>query len=151
MVDWGEVFVKGCYELEGDGPLSLKCYETINEMLASITTEYIPNVRAIAERLSAQSPSQPKHEQWVDYARNCVKPGLDYFKKQLNSSLKNSLEAFKTCRLFLPKRINAIKPTAASLDQSFSAIPFFSQKEIDALKGELSSYLALSTDICVTI
>ena len=28
-VDVGEVFVKATYELEGDGPLAIECYETV--------------------------------------------------------------------------------------------------------------------------
>ena len=31
----------------------------------------------------------------VQYAKNCVKPGFNYFKKHLNSSLKDALKAFK--------------------------------------------------------
>ena len=29
VVDWGAIFVKATYNLEGDGPLALMCYETI--------------------------------------------------------------------------------------------------------------------------
>ena len=28
-VDWGEPFVKACYDLEGDGPLVFECYERL--------------------------------------------------------------------------------------------------------------------------
>ena len=31
-VDFGEVFVKACYFLEGDGPLALACYEQIEQL-----------------------------------------------------------------------------------------------------------------------
>ena len=47
-VDWGEPFVKACYHLEGDGPLALGCFETIDQVIASVATENIPNVRATA-------------------------------------------------------------------------------------------------------
>ena len=51
-VDWGEPFVKACYHLEGDGPLALDCFETIGQVIASVATENIPNVRAIAQKLT---------------------------------------------------------------------------------------------------
>ena len=69
-VDWGEPFVKACYDLEGDGPLALQCYERVDRVLASIVTENIPNVRAVAEKLTRQPPSHPHHEQWITYARD---------------------------------------------------------------------------------
>jgi len=47
-VDWGEPFVNACYHLEGDGPLALECYEVIDQISVSVTTESIPNVRAVS-------------------------------------------------------------------------------------------------------
>ena len=65
-VDWGEPFVKACYDLEGDGPLALECYERVDRVIAFRATENIPNVRAIAEKLTRQPPSHPHHEQLGD-------------------------------------------------------------------------------------
>ena len=93
-MDWGEPFVKACYHLEGDGPLAFNCYEVIDQVIASVATENIPNVRALAETLTKQPRSHPLHEQWVTYARSCVKDGIDYFNRQLTSSLKVSLAVF---------------------------------------------------------
>lgn len=31
-IDWGEPFIKACYTLEGDGPLSIECYEIIQSL-----------------------------------------------------------------------------------------------------------------------
>ena len=36
VIDCGERFVKATYELEGDGPLVLRCYEVISILHASI-------------------------------------------------------------------------------------------------------------------
>lgn len=38
-VDWGEPFVKACYKLEGDGSLALDCYELVDTVVASTSTE----------------------------------------------------------------------------------------------------------------
>ena len=56
IVDYGEPFVKGTYNLEGDGPLALRCYEIVDTIRASIHTANTPNVLAIAEKLSVGGP-----------------------------------------------------------------------------------------------
>ena len=33
-VDWGEPFVRACYNLEGDGPLALESYERVDQIVA---------------------------------------------------------------------------------------------------------------------
>lgn len=146
-VDWGEPFVKACYTLEGDGPLSFECFEIIDQVKASVVTENIPNVRAVAQSLTKQPPLHPHHEQWVSYARACVKGGLDYFNAQLTSNLKGALEVFKCCRLFSPHRVRELNPTASSLDQTLSCIPFFNDDERASLKEELPTYLARVADL----
>ena len=85
------------YFLEGDGPLALECYEAIEKVSASVRVGITPNVRAIAQRLSGAQLSDLRTQQLVAYAKNCVQPGLDYFQRQLDSSLKTSLLAFKCC------------------------------------------------------
>ena len=149
VVPWtrGKILVKACYYLEGDGPLALDCYEIVDEVVASVATENIPNIRAIAEKLTRKPPSHPHHEQWVSYARNCVQSGLDYFVNQLTSSLKMSLAIFKGCRLFSPQKVREMKPTAQSLDESLSCIPFIDAAEREGLKEELPTYLARVADI----
>ena len=129
------------------GPLALECYKRVDRVLASIATENIPNVRAIAENLTRQPPSHPHHEQWVTYARSCVKDGLNYFKRQLESSLKTPLAVFKGCRLFSPRKVHEMNPTAASVDEYLSCIPFFDANEREKLKEELPTYLAEAVDI----
>ena len=54
-VDWGKPLVKACYHLEGDGLLAHECFETVDQVIASVATENIPNVRAIAQKLTKQS------------------------------------------------------------------------------------------------
>ena len=64
-VDWGgggSPFVKACYHLEGDSPLALQCYKTIDQISALVTTENIPNVRAVSQHLTKQPPTHPLHK-----------------------------------------------------------------------------------------
>ena len=137
VVDWGEVFVKATYNLEGDGPLALTCYETIQEVISAVQVGNIPNVQAIAKSISSSSAVQ---QQLVAHAKNCAEPALNYF-KQLTSSLKVPLAAYKASRLFNPNTVKFLNPDASSVD-TLSVIPFFNQEEITALKRELPSYLA---------
>ena len=146
-VDWGEPFVKACYHLEGDSPLALDCSETIDQVKASVATENIPNVRAVAQKLTRKPPTHPLHEHWVTYARSCVQDGLDYFNNQLASSLKVPLAVFKGCRLFSPQRVREMKPTGSLLDQSLSCLPFLDADELERLESELPAYLAQVCDL----
>ena len=43
VIDWGEPFVKATYELEGDGPLAIRCYEIVDRVRASVQAANTPN------------------------------------------------------------------------------------------------------------
>ena len=135
------------YTLEGDGPLSLECYEIIDKVRAAVAVENIPNVRGVASILTRQPPQHPLHEQWVEYARSCIKNGLDYFETQLSTNLKNALEVFKACRLFLPRKVREIMPTALTIDQDFACLPFYDSTDWANLKEELPTYLSKVADL----
>ena len=139
--------MKACYTLEGDGPLSLECFEIIDMIKAAVAVENIPNVRGVASMLTRQPPQHPHHEQWVEYARSCVKKGLDYFETLISTNLKNALEVFKACRLFLPRKVREINPTSLSLDQDLACLPFVDNTDRENLKEELPTYLSKVTDL----
>ena len=69
IVDQTEVFVKATYNLEGDSPLALTCFQ---EVKSSIQVENISNVQAIAKSVS---PSAAVQQQLIAYAKNCGEPG----------------------------------------------------------------------------
>ena len=148
-VDWGEPFVKACYFLEGDGPLTVDCYEKVS---ASIRSAHIPNVHAIAQRLSGAPQSDQCHQQLVEYAKSCVQPGLEYFERQLGSSLKTPLAAFKCVRMFSPQKIYLMQLDTSALGQSLAAVPFL-RNAVDSLKTEVPAYLvkAASTSADITL
>ena len=150
IVDAGETFVKATYNLEGDGPVVLRCYEILcyeilNTLTASIQVGHYPNVQAIARILSGGSPVT--FQQWVEYANSCIKPGLQYFLNKLSEELSGSVAAFKAARLFLPQKVVELKPNVAAVD-SLQAFPFLKKASILVnLKPELPSYLAKAADI----
>jgi len=110
IVDYGEPFVKTTYKLEGDGPLALECYEAVETVSRSVELAYAPNVEAVAKTLSCGS--QTVKQRLLNHAKTCVQPAHSYYKRQLSSSLKVPLVAFKAARLFSPV-VNVLKPTLA--------------------------------------
>ena len=67
-----------------------------------------------------------RETQLVRYAKACVKPGYDYFKKKfgVGGDLEVAVSAFKLARYFDPVKISEIKPTANDIDL-LSVFPFF--------------------------
>jgi len=119
VIDCGHTFVKATYDLEGDGPFIVECFDNIETVKAAIHTFHTPNLKAIVKRISDSSDNillhsvfqltQKPHsssratfgnndtlqQRMVLYAKVCVQPGFEYFEKHLNFSLKDALKAFK--------------------------------------------------------
>ena len=83
VVDAGRQFVQTTYNLEGDGPLVLQCYEQIEVIFQSIQVRHFPNTDAVITQLSSGLPSHIG-PQWRLYAESCVRPGFDYFTSRFN-------------------------------------------------------------------
>ena len=142
VVDVGEHFVKSTYALEGDGLLSLSCYEEIVKIRSAIHSAFYPNLQAVVRSLTQKVTLQ---SQLSTYGLNCVKPGIDYFNEHLGSDLKMPMKFFKAARFFSPLKINEIQPTATDLD-CLDVFPCLTQS-IDPLKHELPTYLAKAIDV----
>ena len=125
-VDIGEPFIKACYCLEGDGPLALHCYESVEKLLTSVRIGHMPNVNATVQSLTGKLITDPQSIKWINYAKLCVNPGIDYCKKQISSNMSNSLKLFKACRLFLPQMAVTMKLDVESVTKAFDTISFLS-------------------------
>ena len=77
VVDIGSYFVKATYNLEGDGALSIKCYEEILKIRCAIHAKYGCNLQAVTKE--ACPGNLALQQQLVDHGVKCVQPGLDYF------------------------------------------------------------------------
>ena len=93
MLIWGQSFVKVTYFLEGDGPLVVDCFEIIQTVQAAIQAAHTSNVAVVAQRLTGTGGSLVL-QQFIQNAQTCIQTGLDYFERQLATSLKGSLLAF---------------------------------------------------------
>ena len=91
------------------------------------------------------------HQKLVDYAKGCVRPGVQYFLEKFSGELSGSVAAFKAARFFLPQKVAELKPDAAAVD-SLQAFPFLNKASVlGNLKSELPSYLAKAVDTSVDI
>lgn len=136
-------FVKATYNLEGDGLLSLTCYETISALNNAARQAYYPNMTAVATQIS-EGDAQMERE-LIEYAKSCVQPGLTYYFQQLTSSMKEPLAAFKAARLFSPFKITELNPDISAIN-SLEILPFLSSA-IPSLKEEYPLYVAAAQDI----
>ena len=146
VIDYGQNFLKATYDLEGDGPLILRCFEIIDTLCIAIKSldSRSPNAEAVANKLSRGSITYKKN--LIEYARACLQPGIVYFNRQLESSLKISLQAFKAGRIFSPLKVYSMKPDN-TMNDSLMIFPFFTHAIIDKLKTELPTCVAKAADV----
>ena len=148
-IDAGEPFIKATYFLEGDGPLVFSCYERIQALRVSVSTAYYPNTSAVINKVAHGNPVL--HQQFRDYAEQCVKPGHDYFESKFQGDLKQAVQLFKAARYFDPCKAIELKPTCCDLD-ALRAFPCLDEDAIiDGLKSELPQYMASSEDVSPTV
>lgn len=141
VIDAGEQFVKATYLMEGDGPLALKCYEILHNLFAGIHVQHFPNHPAVAQKVSPGASR--RQQQWIDYGKACVAPGLQYFKEKFSPAgeLGQSVAAFKAARLAWPQKMVEMQPTSNNID-TLQAFPFLTESSVlDNLKKELPVYL----------
>lgn len=149
-VDAGKIFVQTTYNLEGDGPLVLDCFEKLEAVNRSIQVKHFPNTNAI---IALVTKNKPPHvaQQWQQYAENCVQAGFDYYQNRFNGHLGLTVSAFKAARLFNPSKVSYLRPDATSVN-SLAAFAFLHHEELlSGLKEELPMYLALATDVAPDI
>ena len=115
---------------------------------ASIHTANTPNVLAIADKLSVGGPHTKQF--LINHARACNQPGIDYFNKQIDTTLQGPLAAFKTARFFSPQKLYDLQPDASSIE-SLRAFPFFYDEDLQSLKAELPAYLAKAAGVASSI
>ena len=143
IVDYGEPFVKATYKLEGDGPLAFECYEIVECLSTSVELAHAPNVEAVTQAVS--HGSHTTKQRLLNHAKTCAQPAHSYYKRQLASSLKVPLKAFKAARLFSPTKVHVMEPTLSTVD-TLATFPFLKEKLLD-LKHELPLYISKAADV----
>ena len=143
-VDAGEPFVKATYKLEGDGPLAIECYEILSSVKAVVQVCNLPNTIAISKRVATFTVPE---DHWMQYAKakECIKPGHDYFEAKL-LQLHGTVSAFKAARIFNPLKVNFLKPDCSSFDTLRSFKFLDNDQLLDGLRSELPAYLTMAED-----
>ena len=104
----------------------------------------LPNLQAVVRYTFPVDLTSQHH--WTLYAKNCIKPGIDYFHQRLGDDEVNHEKAFKAARLFSPSKTNEMQPSSNDID-NLQAFPPFLLNDMDGLKAEFPSYLAHATDV----
>ena len=113
VVDAGEPFVKGTYNLEGDGCLALSCFSVLQLLALSTANRHYPNTRAITKECE---PAEEQQEALLKFACDCVKPGVDYFLQVFNYTRECKPSEQPDCsthHLF----VRLFKPAPCDIDQ----------------------------------
>ena len=146
-IDIGKLFVTATYDLEGDGPLVLCCYERLQAVTHACTTQplHLPNLRAVVQDIVEHCPEENAEQLLLD-GRQCVQPAINWFLQKFNVGLGTPVRAFKAARLFDPVFIQQINPNAACVAQ-LQIFPFFNNPGLIAdLAQELPAYRAAAWD-----
>ena len=110
IVDVCKPFVEATYLLEGDGPLAFHAYEILDKCANFIYSQHYLKTTAFLRERFKGAPST--YSNWMQFAIQCIQPGLGYFVEKFSSDLAVAVNAFKSARLFFPPKVCEMKPVA---------------------------------------
>ena len=132
---------KATYHLEGDGPLVFSCYERLSALAHAIAIKSYPNTEAKAHEHAGGN--MVLYNQLVAQAKVCINPGFRFYQQKFSVQLHNTDRAFKAARLCCPMQLQALQPTAASV-QERKKLSFITDEQVVQLVEELPNYLAMA-------
>ena len=91
--------------MEGDGALVFSCYETLSTLEAFIQTLHLPTTQAVVHNLSAGNSVNV--QQWLQYAKQCVEPGLIHYHQKFTEELSASVLVLQQLDCF--SSINSVR------------------------------------------
>lgn len=146
LIDVGEVFVKATYVLEGDGPLVLSCFETLQGVCNACQNVHLPNVHAVAVAIVDADPAQ-NVAALEQEAKRSVQPVIEWFLRKFNVELHDTLSTFKAARIMCPVTVQWLRPTPANVE-ALRQFPFLDSNDvINDLVTEMPNYLAAAQDV----
>ena len=83
------------------------------------------------------------YNQIVAQAKACINPGFRFYQQKFSVQFHNIVRAFKAARLCCPIQVQALHPTAASV-QELKQFSFITDAEVLQLVEELPNYLDLA-------
>jgi hypothetical protein len=153
-VDALDVFVRRCYELEGDGLLAFRTYDALMEVVEHIAAVRqggagCPNTRAVARSIVAESfpaalavDNEVRVNALIQEQLVKVEPVFAYFMRKVIEEMADLVGIFKACRLFDPYRIDMLGANVADVEAQLVLLPFISPDERAQLLLQLPIYRA---------
>lgn len=96
------------------GHLPFTAMKLLKQSVHLLCAAHTPNIFAVADKLSG-GVAHTK-QLLVNHAQQCIHPGIDYFNRQVSTTLQRSLSVFKAARYFCPQKMYVMQPSASSLD-----------------------------------
>ena len=146
IVDYGQPLVSATYWLEGDGPLVLDAYETLQAASTSFANHDHPHLPTVARRLAG---ARRNVTEAIQETKAKVQPAINWFRHKFSVDLHTLLLTFKAARIFRPVTAQAMALTPHKL-QCLRAFPFVTEHDIEGLVQELPVYIAAIADVAVT-
>ena len=115
LIDAGVHFVNATYYLEGDGPLIFSCYEHLSAVAQAVAVDHYPNTEAVAREFADGNVA--RYNQLVMQAKSCIRPGLNFYQRKFSVQFRDTVSAFKAAGLCCPVHVQALHPTAVSLEE----------------------------------
>ena len=147
VIDAGVRFVNATYYLEGDGPLIFSCYERLSAVAQAVAVDHYPNTEAVAREIA--NGNVAIYNQLMAQAKACIRPGLNFYQHKFSVQFRDTVRAFKAARFCCPVQVQALRPTAASLEE-LRNFPFLNNDATIAnLAQELPLYIAAADGVNV--
>ena len=123
--------------MEGDGHIIVDAYNHLQEVCTAAVDVSYPNTKAVTIQLANSDVESARP---FENAKAYARPALQYFRRQFNhedGDLFRISSAFKAQRVFCPKRVRQLRPSAASLEGLRSIPALDSDAIIGGLQEEI--------------
>ena len=114
----GSNLVQKIYEVTSSENSDSDCNEDYEDESSSVapptTTSSLSDNSTISRPRSGRSTAL--YNKFVQYGKARVQPGLLYFQSKFSNELSSSLAAFKAARLFVPSKVQEMKPDVTNIN-----------------------------------
>ena len=97
-----------------ESPFVFSSFETLSALNASIHATHVPNSQTVISTIARSNSAAA--QQLMVYAKKCVEPDLKYYQDRFTGKLSCVVAAFKAARLFLPQKVDEMKPDGSMVD-----------------------------------
>ena len=114
VIDAGVHFVNATY-YQGDGPLLFSCCERLSAIAHAFAVDHYPNTEAVAREIAHGNAAL--FNRLIAQTKAYVPPGLNFYQQKFSVQFHDTVRAFKAARLCCPVQVQALRATAATLEE----------------------------------